>query len=84
MSTYQLYTYDVWGNEEDGFEVNDVFKTGETYTFSTDEPTNEEICKALELQIPAEQVRIDAYEDVMYLTNDMTGKPFCELRLIAD
>ena len=23
---YRLYTYDLWGNEEDGYEVNDVFR----------------------------------------------------------
>ena len=26
--THEILTYDVWGNETDGWEVNDVFRTG--------------------------------------------------------
>ena len=25
IALYDVFTYDVWGNEEDGYEVNDVF-----------------------------------------------------------
>ena len=28
--TYEVITYDVWGNAKDGFQVNDVFRTGRT------------------------------------------------------
>ena len=28
IRTYQLWTYDVWGNAKDGFEVNDRYKHG--------------------------------------------------------
>ena len=28
MVKYQVWTYDVWGNERDGFEVNDRYKQG--------------------------------------------------------
>lgn len=30
---YRLYTYDVWGNEEEGYEVNNVFSTGNVENF---------------------------------------------------
>ena len=30
MSTYDIITYDVWGNTRDGFNVNQAFRTGET------------------------------------------------------
>lgn len=26
---YELITYDIWGNEDEGYEVNDVFRTGD-------------------------------------------------------
>lgn len=26
MNKYQLWTYDIWGNAKDGFEVNDRYK----------------------------------------------------------
>lgn len=29
MNNYELIQYEVWGNEEDGFEVNNLFKIGE-------------------------------------------------------
>ena len=25
---YRLYTYDLWGNARDGYDVNDVYRTG--------------------------------------------------------
>ena len=25
IALYDVFTYDVWGNEEDGYEVNDVY-----------------------------------------------------------
>jgi hypothetical protein len=28
IRTYQIRTYDVWGNVNDGFEVNDIFSHG--------------------------------------------------------
>lgn len=28
MKTYTVYSLDVWGNAEDGYEVNDSFKVG--------------------------------------------------------
>lgn len=28
MPTYEVRTFDVWGNEEDGFDINDVFRVG--------------------------------------------------------
>ena len=27
MNKYQLYDYEVWGNNKDGYEVNDILKT---------------------------------------------------------
>ena len=31
MIKYKCYDYDVWGNRKDGFEVNNIFETCETY-----------------------------------------------------
>ena len=28
MKKYEIFDYDVWGNEEEGYEVNDVMPTG--------------------------------------------------------
>lgn len=46
---FRLYTYDVWGNEKDGYEVNDVSRTSETYKLFKDY-TDREILEALQEQ----------------------------------
>lgn len=30
--TYELVTYDLWGNPKDGFQVNDIIRVGEQIT----------------------------------------------------
>ena len=62
IKTYTLWTYDVWGNAEEGYDVNDrscldrefaipttheVFNVGTPQEFATDEPTDAQIIKAL-------------------------------------
>ena len=42
VSTYRLYSYDLWGNSEDGYEVNDVASTGLTYDIP-DQASDDEI-----------------------------------------
>ena len=55
MAKYQLVTYDVWGNPEDGLEVNNVYRYDVFYDIS-DTETNEEIIHRLcteEKQFPS-------------------------------
>jgi predicted NAD/FAD-dependent oxidoreductase len=42
---WRVWTYDVWGNAEDGYEVND--RTDQGYLDLPDNPTDEQIVKAL-------------------------------------
>jgi hypothetical protein len=82
MNTWRLYTYDLWGNEEDGWEVNDVFQKSTTLELSA-EPTDAEVSEALAsaCECSTENVDVDqADEDTIYLTDDRTGKPLAELR----
>lgn len=46
MAKYELIEYDTWGNEEEGFEVNNVYRTGIIYEIS-DAETDEEIIKRM-------------------------------------
>lgn len=57
---YRLWTYDVWGNARDGFEVNDrsshgyveikckleIFNAGTEHEFATWEPTDRQLSRA--------------------------------------
>lgn len=77
MTKYEIIAYDVWGNEEEGYNVNDVMPTGTVIYTDTSKAS---ICKKLGLDDP---YKIDAdatHEGVIYI--DYDGKPYCELRKI--
>ena len=46
MRKYQIATLDVWGNEKDGFEVNNVYKTSDSILLKEDF-SNKDVMKAL-------------------------------------
>jgi hypothetical protein len=78
---YRLYSYDVWGNSEDGWEVNDVYRT--CWYFSAGiEHTDEEITKMVEeiFEIEIEINNRISCKNNIYFDNK-EGKPICELRL---
>ena len=74
MTKYEIFDYDVWGNEEEGYEVNDVIPTGIIIFTDTSKSS---LCKKLGLDDP---YKIDVYvnEDSIYI--DYDGNPYCELR----
>lgn len=68
MAKYELIEYDTWGNEEDGFEVNNVYRTGIVYDIS-DTETDEEIIKRMcteEKQFPS-GISIGQYNTATWL-----------------
>lgn len=83
MAVYRLYTYHVWGNEEDGWEVNNVF---ETDVLADINPTwsDRKLISILKIQyviqnhIHSRYVEVEGDEDVLYFS--YKGKPEFELR----
>ena len=55
MSKYEIFDYDVWGNDEVGYNVNDVVQTGITIYTDTSKSS---ICKKLGLDDP---YKLDVY-----------------------
>ena len=47
MNTYEIVDLDVWGNTDDGYTVNDVYKTGEFISFDSEALTSYEIVELL-------------------------------------
>lgn len=46
--TYRVHGLDVWGNEADGFEVNDVLPAFDTITFNEfDKKTDDQLIEQL-------------------------------------
>ena len=44
--TFEIISYDVWGNDKDGYEVNQAFTTGE-FVYLREDMTDKEIIEAL-------------------------------------
>ena len=76
MKKYEIFDYDVWGNEEGGYDVNDVMPTGIIIYTDTSKSS---ICKKLGLDDPY-KIDVDYSENVIYVHYE--GKPYCELRKI--
>jgi len=85
---YRLYTYDIWGNKKDGYEVNDAFASDITVDIAPDDQ-EETIIKKLRAEMPVQQRRRRQSKDFRIEGGDtpecfiwITHKrvPFCELR----
>ena len=90
---WEVADYDVWGNAEDGFEVNNVFRRWEpieleipvhTYNVGTEQefesayPTEEQIREALGI-IPEAELEIDGDDLSIYVNHAPTGEPLGEM-----
>ncbi len=83
MTRYRLISYDVWGNEKDGYEVNQAFTTSEYYELD-DNADHTGIIKALRKQgclkkgVRAKLIEIDGDDKTIYFS--YKGRPEFELR----
>ena len=86
---YRLWTYDVWGNAREGFDVNDrsshgyvtiickreVFNAGTAYEFETFEPTDRQLSRAAGFS----GVVWEGLEGTYYAEAKTNGRPVGEL-----
>ena len=83
MKTYRLYTYDVWGNANDGYEVNNVYCESQTYNIDpnwNDKQLINEL-KKLGLIKKGLHQKIEVGGNDLTITFDYKGRPEFELRL---
>lgn len=84
METWRIYTYDVWGNAIDGYDVNDIFRTPDTFKFNGG--------SVAELAAAAQKagylpMNIEYYDlewidnDLVFVNRAFDGKPLGELRM---
>jgi len=81
--TYREIGYDVWGNDNDGYHVNDTYKLG-LVELDPDKDLVKEMRKAglLRKYVRSSRVRIDGEPGhTWYITDNKTGRPEFELRL---
>jgi len=94
---WQTYSYDVWGNKTDGFEVNNIFKSDivdltielTLYNEDTDRafyigyPTDKQVRESLGIK-PRVQIEDNIQaENTCYPEHASTGYPLGEMRLIS-
>lgn len=89
LRTFRLWTYDVWGNARDGFDVNDryshgnvsikckreAFNVGTSMEFSTWEPTDRQLSRAAN----ATRCAWEGQDGTYYAQDSRNGRPVGEL-----
>jgi hypothetical protein len=85
MTKWRLYSYDVWGNAKDGYEVNDVFRTNEIVSLPNVVLNNEEAIITYLIRIgffkkgiKRNLIVLDGDENVIYFSYE--DRPDFELR----
>lgn len=90
MSTnWKLISLDVWGNEDDGFEVNAAYHTGITLSIDDHEHDHSVIGALrdggyLADDVAYEDIDVDGDEYMMYITYVPTGEPLWHLEATDD
>jgi hypothetical protein len=84
MPIYEFVLYEVWGNETDGWDVNDVYRTGFTMEV-TDKTTDDEIIAQIFDESALAKVEIDPHslDHAIYLSVRETQRPLGELRPVS-
>ena len=88
MAKWEIVTLDVWGNSDNGYEVNDQWASGHTLELDDDAP-DAEILTMLCAEMGGDPRKL-AIDDSLYSENEIhienchTGRPECVLRRIED
>lgn len=93
-TVWEITTYDVWGNADDGFEVNDVYRHGNTEIACKVEVNNQGTPQEFKSACPTDSqirevfginCRIDTDGDdmVIYINRARDSYPIGELRCIS-
>jgi len=81
---YEYISYDVWGNDADGYEVNQSFTTGEYINLDPYASDNEILVSLIKQDFIKDSISFDAVtitgESEYSLYFDYNGKPEFELR----
>lgn len=86
MAEYQVINLDVWGNENDGYEVNDMYATS-IYVNIPDIDNDADIivelidAGILKPHATTDNIDIDGDDYCLYIEESATGFPLYHLRL---
>ena len=83
---WQIISYDVWGNEKDGWDVNAAYATGQYIALPADF-TKKQLLSALRRaglikpRLRSSRIGIESHERDIYISDNKTGRPEFALRL---
>ena len=81
MTQYRVYTYDLWGNDEDGYQVNDAYRQSQVLNIAENATDNEIkavlLAECFSADTLADKITIEG-EETLYIEYDC--KPVAELR----
>jgi len=92
---WDVLTYDVWGNAQDGYDVNDVYRRGQQTLVLEVEHNNQGHANAFDSASPTDRqirrvfglgkTRIDTDGDdlTIYVNRERDGYPIGELRCVS-
>lgn len=83
FETYELVSYDVWGNAEDGWEVNQSFRTGHEIQVPVGASDKKFLSVAMIDQRIYEVDNAISDENTVYIRRKRDGMPAHEWRLVA-
>jgi hypothetical protein len=82
--TYTVWSYDTWGNDEDGYTVNDRSEI-DNGTFSPDKTDDENINDIIDANFDTDVVEIDngvsSPENIEIVLNDDEGYPVGQIEI---
>lgn len=85
MQKWQVWSLDVWGNDEDGFNVNDRYDWG--FLQLPEDVSDEVVIRTIKdfgfftKDAVVGDFEIDGDDSIIYITDVDTGCPLCELVL---
>ena len=80
-STWKLYSHDLWGNEKEGYEINDYYYQGKVELSEDDDVID--VMKSdgwIKKGIHRKSIEVDIHEDDIYITDLRTSRPEYTLR----
>ena len=92
MKTYKIYSLDVWGNNKEGYEVNDLCYSGLTIELP-ENFTDKQLIKAMKdvgfinTKCQFKSFNIEGEFETLYInysTSKIHGRPIAELRLVDE
>jgi hypothetical protein len=84
MPTYNFITYDVWGNEDDGWDINDAYTTAVQMEID-DDTTDDDILECISdtpWRIEIDHAMCSEY--FIYIKMADSDRPVGEFRLVRD